>query len=275
MLSSQQTQNICITFIQCWTSKTLGRRCIDVTTYFCVRWVVPQWVWLEIHKRDVWCDVSPATLQSSWPTRRCVRENYFWAERWKTFQNVAQNLPIHLPDCVYIQSPHHHSTVHIPASQRSQGILQRSLSARPPSIVQEKGEWTPMNAGRAQQERYMDSMRTLEKRSWGGGRSLGFHRPSCTSWRSPPDPHQLLTTVHHLEHSQNAHGALPQEVVERTKNVAHCWHVKNSPRPSAFSDDPRWPPTTYNGHLTPLLQRSSVFCHLFINMNVGRTFSRP
>ena len=92
--------------------KDVGPTLYKCYTYFCVRWVVPQWVWSEKHKRDVWCDVSPATLQSSCPTRRCVRENYFWAERWKTFQNVAQNLPIRLPDCVYIQSSHHHSTVH-------------------------------------------------------------------------------------------------------------------------------------------------------------------
>ena len=34
-LTSQQTQNICITFIRCWT-ETLGRRCINVIQMFCV-----------------------------------------------------------------------------------------------------------------------------------------------------------------------------------------------------------------------------------------------
>ena len=36
---SQQTQNICITFVQCWTtSKMLDRLCTNVVHMFCVCW---------------------------------------------------------------------------------------------------------------------------------------------------------------------------------------------------------------------------------------------
>ena len=36
---SQQTQNICITFLQFWTNvEDVGRRCTNVTQIFCVCW---------------------------------------------------------------------------------------------------------------------------------------------------------------------------------------------------------------------------------------------
>ena len=39
VLSPQKTQNICITFMQCWpVSKTLSRRCIHVIQMFCACW---------------------------------------------------------------------------------------------------------------------------------------------------------------------------------------------------------------------------------------------
>ena len=43
---SQQTQNIFITFIQCWTNvEDVGRRCINVICMFCVCLDVPQKCW--------------------------------------------------------------------------------------------------------------------------------------------------------------------------------------------------------------------------------------
>ena len=38
---TQQTQNICITFIQCWAnvSLTLAQHCINLIQMFCVRWI--------------------------------------------------------------------------------------------------------------------------------------------------------------------------------------------------------------------------------------------
>ena len=38
---TQETQNICITFVQCWT--TLDRRCTNVIQMFCVCWVLIVW----------------------------------------------------------------------------------------------------------------------------------------------------------------------------------------------------------------------------------------
>ena len=76
-----------------------------------------------------------------------------------------------------------------------------------------------MNADRAQQERYMDCLRTLGERSGATRWVTTVHRaPVCVLISTP---HRPLTTVLRLQSSQNAHRAFPQEVEGRSENVAN------------------------------------------------------
>ena len=78
--------------------------------------------------------------------------------------------------------------------------------------------------------------------------STAHRAPFCVSH---PDP-QPTSNDRPLSRTltERSSGISPRTL----ENVANFWHVKNSPRPHAFSDDPRRPPTTYNGHRAPLLR---------------------
>ena len=114
-------------------------------------------------------------------------------------------------------------------------------------------------------ERWQRAARTGTWTVWGRlgsiGRALaGFPpsivRPSAFLSRPPPTSKDRTSSRTLTQRSSG----VPSRTLE---NVETFWHVKNFPWPSAFSDDPWRPPTTYSGLLMPLLwyelQRQPTF----------------
>ena len=66
---TQHTQNLCITFVQCWSNvKTLGQRCTNVIQMFCVWWVAYRYnmFYKEITRIFTWLIVRNCIILHMW-----------------------------------------------------------------------------------------------------------------------------------------------------------------------------------------------------------------
>ena len=83
---TQQTQNMCITFVQCWSNvKTLGQRCTNVIQMFCVWWVAYRYnmFYKEITRIFTWLIVRNWIILHMWVISPYRQDRHGpWVWRW-------------------------------------------------------------------------------------------------------------------------------------------------------------------------------------------------